>query len=426
MAIDTLEGAMEEDDEDSDSSDEEEDEEEEVMPKISARKRLSTAFKKIHWGVLLGSGKSTHDELEATQLECTEATPVEEETKIDARGALEKLAVFNGGPGCNCLTLIIPAGTWNVKNLTSQVHGKRARKYLEVIAADLEGTEIPANGLGVFLKDFGKVGVENELIAIEPPKKVKQFALSDGPVFATECLLGLFSVASSVGCVVISGEECILYRIFEDHCNVEARIQPRLQKRQKKGGQSALRISRLAEEVRAAYVRITAERMNSVFTGEEGLNVETVVIGGSWELADNLNESEWLDYRIKQTKKRATEIKETDQMKDVQRKSMNISKAEASAAASSLLKEFEAKSHTSLAAYGVKDVVKRLKEYNLSALIYTAGAGIPVDLLKKAEGMQDVKVTRVQDSFPAHEELSRKWGGAFALLRWEPHDFDEE
>merc|ERR1712083_981671 len=131
------------------------------------------------------------------------------------------------------------------------------------------------------------------------------------------------------------------------------------------------------------------------------------------------------DYRIKKTKNRAQDIKETDQLKDVQRKAISISKSEASAASTSLLREFEAKSHTPLAAYGLKDVVKRLKEYNLTALIYTAKAGIPIDLIKQAEGMKDVKVTRFHDSHPAAEELTRKWGGAFALLQWEPHDFDE-
>merc|ERR1712187_393899 len=126
-------------------------------------------------------------------------------------------------------------------------------------------------------------------------------------------------------------------------------------------------------------------------------------------------------------KKRAQEIKETDQLKDIQRKAINLSKAEASAASTSLLREFEAKSHTPLAAYGVKDVIKRLKEYNLTDLIYTAKAGIPVDLIKQAEGMKDVKVTRFHESqLGPYEELNRKWGGAFALLQWEPHDFDEE
>merc|ERR1712150_218850 len=181
----------------------------------------------------------------------------------------------------------------------------------------------------------------------------------------------------------------------------------------------------LAEEVRAAYVRIVAERVNSEFVGDDGVNAALTVIGGSRELADNLYASEHLDYRIKKAMQRAPEIKENDNMSDICQKASARRNAEENAASMAALRECEAKAHTELAAYGMKDVMQRIEEYNIATLLYAAGSGLPSKLAKQAEGIGGAKVLCIGQHAPAHEELVRKWGGAFALLQWKPEDFDE-
>jgi len=386
----------------------------------------------VLFGVRIGllGQRRKRDELDwdHVHVSTSEVAPEPEEAQLTPQAVLAKLAEFKAPLGCNCLTLVVPAGSWNIQNLESMVSGRRARKYLQLVTASYAGSEVPANGLGIFMKVYGKDDMMNELVAIEPPEPLRKFALSDGPLFATEFLSQLFATgvaARGIACAVISGEEALLYRLFADHGRREARIQPRLQKRQKKGGQSALRIARLAEEVRAAYVRIVAERVNSEFTGDEGVNAVLTVIGGSRELADNLYASEHLDYRIKKSMKRAPEIKENDNMSDICKKASAHFKAEENVASMAALRACEARAHTELAAYGMKDVMRRIEEYNIATLLYAAGSGLPSTLAKQAKGIGGAKVLCIEQSAPAHEELVRKWGGAFALLQWKPQDFDD-
>jgi len=165
--------------------------------------------------------------------------------------------------------------------------------------------------------------------------------------------------------------------------------------------------------------------VNTEFTGEDGMNVEFTVIGGSKELADNLYGSDHLDYRIKMAMKRASEIKESDNLPEICRKAAALRHVEGNAAAIDALRRCEAQAHTELAAYGLQDVARRIEEYNITTLLYAAGGGLPSKLVKLAEGIGGAKVLCFEKSSPAHEELVRKWGGAFAILQWTPHDYDE-
>lgn len=416
------------DHEDIDEADEDSDSDDEPAPalgdKLRGKALFTRAARALVWGLRLRREYKIH----AVQVSREESTPTEEESKLDGKSALAKLAEFQAPTGCECLTLIVPAGTVAIDSLQANVSGKRARKYIQLVASSLEGAanDLPKNGLAVFLKVFSKEDINNELVAIEPPVPLKQFALSDGPIFATELLAQLYKTdILGLACTVISGEEALLYRLFADHGRLEARIQPRLQKRQKKGGQSALRIARLAEEVRAAYVRIVAERMNKEFTNEDGMNVEMTVIGGSKELADNLHASDWLDYRIQKTMKRANEIKESDHLAEVLNKALALKHQKDEGSTMTALRECEAKSHTELAAYGLKDVVRRIEEYNIATLIFAVGSGISKKLEDQATSIGGAKVVRVERGLPAHEELVRKWGGAFAICRWKPQDYEE-
>lgn len=398
-----------------------------VSPKSPLNRSRHGKFLKAANAVLFGVRlKRKLGEFEALQATMEAVEPTAEERKLDARSALAQLAAFRAEPGCECLTLLIPAGTVTLKSLEKQADTKRARKYMQLFAAHLPGygDDMPKNGLALFMKARGGQG-ENELVMIEPPRAVRKFALSDGPVFVTEILVQLFQPNAGAGCVVISGEEAAIYRIFADHAVQEAHISPHLQKRQKKGGMSALRIGRLAEEVRASYVRIVAERTNQEFVDDEGAaTVEVLAIGGSKELADNLHASDHLHYRLKMIMKRAVDMKESDTPFQIHQKASTLRSQQADSSFTKLLREMEARSHTSLAAYGVKDVANRMQEGNIASLLFVSGCGLSSDLVSKVRSMKDVRVHEVPKASAAYDDLTKKWGGTFAMLRWEPQDYD--
>jgi peptide chain release factor subunit 1 len=68
-----------------------------------------------------------------------------------------------------------------------------------------------------------------------------------------------------------------------------------LQSRQKKGGQSALRIARLAEEKRHLYVKKVVELMNQFYVDK----VKSLLIAGPAELKTTIFNNDLIDYRLK-------------------------------------------------------------------------------------------------------------------------------
>ncbi len=73
------------------------------------------------------------------------------------------------------------------------------------------------------------------------------------------------------------------------------KINVSLQSRQKKGGQSAVRIARIAEEKRFIYLKQVIEKLNSIYVDK----VKSLIIAGPAEMKSLLYQSDLVDYRLK-------------------------------------------------------------------------------------------------------------------------------
>lgn len=146
--------------------------------------------------------------------------------------------------------------------------------------------KLPVNGVAFFAND--------NLTIIEPPQPITQFIYKCDKVFHVEPLYDLYKEHDEYGIVLVSGSECYFYTHNTLNTKLISKMNVSLQSRQKKGGQSAVRIARLAEERRYLYVKQIVEKINEVY-----LEVKKLVIAGPSEMKTNIVECELLDYRIK-------------------------------------------------------------------------------------------------------------------------------
>ena len=99
--------------------------------------------------------------------------------------------------------------------------------------------------------------------------------------------------------VFANGNECLIYSFEEGAFRMKKHITANLQKRQKKGGMSSLRIARLAEESRHSYVVRVVDYLNALKTKNNWLfgSVEiTGLILGNKALLTRLRNGGFLDF----------------------------------------------------------------------------------------------------------------------------------
>lgn len=157
---------------------------------------------------------------------------------------------------------------------------KKIAQYLKLIK------KFPVNGLAFFSYDTLEV--------IEPPNAIKHFIYLCDKVFHVDSLLELYEEHDYDGVVLVSGNNCYFYQI---HIGVTLlyKMDVNLQSRQKKGGQSAVRIARLAEEKRHLFVKQIVEKMNQLYVGR----VKNLVVAGPAEMKDLVCNCDLLDYRLR-------------------------------------------------------------------------------------------------------------------------------
>jgi hypothetical protein len=98
---------------------------------------------------------------------------------------------------------------------------------------------------------------------IEPYNVVDIFIYNCGSKFNID-IVQKYIQQYSGSIIFANGDECIVYEYLNGRFIKKKSITACLQKRQKKGGQSALRISRLAEETRHTYITRIIDCLNTI------------------------------------------------------------------------------------------------------------------------------------------------------------------
>ena len=136
-------------------------------------------------------------------------------------------------------------------------------------------------------------------IDFEPFKPVNTSLYLCDNKFHTEALNELLEDDARFGFVVMDGNGCLFGTLTGNTREVIHKFSVDLPKKHGRGGQSALRFSRLRDEKRHNYVRRVAEQMSNLFITNSKSNVAGLVLAGSAEFKNDLAKSDLFDQRLR-------------------------------------------------------------------------------------------------------------------------------
>lgn len=163
--------------------------------------------------------------------------------------------------------------------------------------------KVPPNGLvlycGEILTQEGKERKVN--IDFEPFKPINTSLYLCDNKFHTEALSELLESDQRFGFIVMDGHSTLFGALSGNTREILHKFSVDLPKKHGRGGQSALRFSRLRDEKRHNYVRKVAELAVQNFITNDKANVAGLVLAGSADFKNDLNGSDMFDPRL-QTK----------------------------------------------------------------------------------------------------------------------------
>ncbi|KAI8379267.1 eukaryotic peptide chain release factor subunit 1 [Radiomyces spectabilis] len=161
-------------------------------------------------------------------------------------------------------------------------------------------TRVPPNGLvvycGTIVTDEGKEKKVN--IDFEPHKPINTSLYLCDNKFHTEALSELLEADAKFGFIIMDGNGSLFGSLSGNTREVIHKLQVDLPKKHGRGGQSALRFSRLRDEKRHNYVRKVAELAVNFFITNDKVNVAGLVLAGSADFKTELSQSDMFDSRL--------------------------------------------------------------------------------------------------------------------------------
>jgi len=159
---------------------------------------------------------------------------------------------------------------------------------------------VPPNGLvlfvGTILTDEGKE--KKVSFDFEPHKPINTSLYLCDNKFHTEALQELLESDSKFGFIVMDGNGTLFGTVAGNTREVIHKFTVDLPKKHGRGGQSALRFSRLRDEKRHNYVRKVAELAVQHFITNDKVNVTGLVLAGSADFKTELSLSDMFDGRL--------------------------------------------------------------------------------------------------------------------------------
>ncbi|CAD6585312.1 MAG: Polypeptide release factor (eRF1) in translation termination [Tremellales sp. Tagirdzhanova-0007] len=218
------------------------------------------------------------------------------------------------GAGTSCITLILPPRTqisqWSgmltaeygtASNIKSRVNRLSVLSAITSTQQKLKlFNRVPDNGLCVFVGTvLNEEGKEKKIsFALTPFKPINTSLYLCDSRFHVEALAELLESDSKWGFIIIDGNGSLFGTLSGNTREIVHKFTVDLPKKHGRGGQSALRFSRLREEARRNYVRKVAELAVQHFITNDKVNVAGLVLAGSAELKTDLSGSDLFDPRL--------------------------------------------------------------------------------------------------------------------------------
>ncbi|PKY05364.1 peptide chain release factor eRF/aRF subunit 1 [Aspergillus campestris IBT 28561] len=160
--------------------------------------------------------------------------------------------------------------------------------------------KVPPNGLVVYCGEIiTSEGKERKInIDFEPFKPINTSLYLCDNKFHTEALSELLESDQKFGFIVMDGNGTLFGTLSGNTREILQKLSVDLPKKHGRGGQSALRFSRLREEKRHNYVRKIAELAVQNYITADKVNVAGLILAGSADFKNDLNQSDLFDGRL--------------------------------------------------------------------------------------------------------------------------------
>ena len=165
-------------------------------------------------------------------------------------------------------------------------------------------TNVPPNGLviycGLIVQKNRSEKPQTKMVNIdlEPPKPLNTTLYLCDNRFHVDGLKYLLEADTKYGFIIIDGHGCLFGMLSGDSKTVLSKFQVDLPPRQDRGGQSALRFSRIRMEKRHNYIRKVAETANKLYLADNKVAVDGIIVAGLADLKSELINSQLMDARI--------------------------------------------------------------------------------------------------------------------------------
>lgn len=224
---------------------------------------------------------------------------------------LAELSALRGN-GTSLITIMIPAGgdLNGMKRLLVEEYGtatniKSRVNRLSVLSAITSAqtklkmiNHLPPNGLVVYCGDT-LLSSKKISLCIQPFKPLAHKMYMCDSKFHTEPLQYLLKTDEKYGFIVIDGNGTLFATLSGEAKEIHYHYKVDLPKKHNKGGQSAARFGRIAQEKRHAYITLVADMVVKYFIENDSLNVKGIIVAGSAEMKDKLTGYKDLDIRVK-------------------------------------------------------------------------------------------------------------------------------
>ena len=160
----------------------------------------------------------------------------------------------------------------------------------------------PTNGLviycGTILTNENKE--KKVTIDLEPFRPINTSLYLCDNKFHTDALMALFDDDVKYGFIIMDGNGSLFGGLHGNNKIVLHKFSVELPKKHGRGGQSAARFGRLRLEKRHNYLAKVAETSVHMFITDNKINVAGLVLAGSAEFKNDLNNSDLFDQRLKE------------------------------------------------------------------------------------------------------------------------------
>ncbi|KAG7194883.1 Polypeptide release factor (eRF1) in translation termination [Scheffersomyces spartinae] len=218
------------------------------------------------------------------------------------------------GNGTSMISLVMPPGSQvslfqkklteeygTASNIKSRVNRLSVLSAITSTQQKLKlYNNVPRNGLVIYCGDvITPEGKEKKLnIDFEPFKPINTTLYLCDNKFHVEALTELLENDDRFGFIIMDGNGALFGAVSGNTREVLHKFTVDLPKKHGRGGQSAVRFSRLREEKRHNYVRKVAETAVQCFVTQDKVNVKGIILAGSADFKNELNKSDLFDGRL--------------------------------------------------------------------------------------------------------------------------------